>query len=395
MYQLSFIFFLLCGICCLTIVFAARPRQCRGENNQPLDWYVLYKLPKRPESSNKLIQKGVAYLYMTSETTSQSWTLSDKDISSKNSIPGNTLASLYDNKEEADELWLLYNDQPPNRNAGRYGHAKGVVNVDDKNGYWLIHSVPYFPPAPNGGKEPRKRVSKENTTAIQIPDGSYDYPDSGKQNGQSFLCISLDSNQFDLVGRQLMFNQITVYKNNIPKQLGNKFSVLADAANQVRIKTAPYNNAVILTSPEQTRFISFAKSAKWNKDLYDDFVAPELKSDLLTETWLNGRGRLPSECNGSRVFNVESVYLKEVELNFNSSHDHSKWAVAAESKPNKNWVCVGDINRADTQFTRGGGTVCLNLIKVWKNYRDSVAGIEPCPKRKKLSLFQRITNWFF
>ena len=35
-------------------------------------------------------------------------------------------------------------------------------------------------------------------------------------------------------------------------------------------------------------------------DLYDDFVAPDLQTDLLTETWLNGRGRLPSECNGSR-----------------------------------------------------------------------------------------------
>ncbi|XP_043467775.1 plancitoxin-1 [Leptopilina heterotoma] len=394
MYQLSFIFFLLSGACSLTLIVAAGPRQCRGENNQPVDWYVLYKLPKRPESSNKLVQKGVAYLYMTSETSSQKWTLSDKDISSKNSIPGNTLASLYDNKQEDDELWLLYNDQPPNRSTGRYGHAKGVVNVDDNKGYWLIHSVPNFPPAPNGGKEPRKRASTENiTTTIQIPDGSYDYPSTGKQNGQSFLCISLDLNQFDLVGKQLMYNQITVYKNNVPKELGKKFSVLAQAANQVRIKTAPFYNAAILSSLEQTRFISFAKSAKWNKDLYDDFVAPELKTDLLTETWLNGRGRLPSECNGSRVFNVESVYLKEVDLNFNSSHDHSKWAVASENKSNSNWVCVGDINRADTQFTRGGGTVCLNLAKVWKNYRDSVAGIEPCPKPKK-TFFQKLKNWF-
>lgn len=159
----------------------------------------------------------------------------------------------------------MYNDQPPNRSTGRNGHAKGIVNVDNNKGYWLIHSVPYFPPAPNGGKEPRKRTTTDNTTIQQIPDGSYDYPDSGKQNGQSFLCISLGSNQYDLVGKQLKYNQITVYKNNIPNDLGQKFKVLADAANQVRIKIAPYNNSAILWSLEQTRFISFAKSAKWNK----------------------------------------------------------------------------------------------------------------------------------
>lgn len=38
MYQLS-IFLLLCGIC-LTIIIVDGSRQCRGENNQPLDWYV-------------------------------------------------------------------------------------------------------------------------------------------------------------------------------------------------------------------------------------------------------------------------------------------------------------------------------------------------------------------
>jgi len=43
---------------------------------------------------------------------------------------------------------------------------------------------------------------------------------------------------------------------------------------------------------------------------------------------------------------VQSIHLKEVDLDFKSSHDHSKWAVSVDGKVNKTWVCVGDINRA-------------------------------------------------
>lgn len=44
-------------------------------------------------------------------------------------------------------------------------------------------------------------------------------------------------------------------------------------------------------------------------DLYDDFVAPQLNSDLYTETWMNGRGKLPSECNETRYSNKLRIYL--------------------------------------------------------------------------------------
>lgn len=41
-----------------------------------------------------------------------------------------------------------------------------------------------------------------------------------------------------------------------------------------------------------------------------------------------------------------SIHLKEIDINFKSSRDHSKWAVAVDDKANKTWICVGDINRA-------------------------------------------------
>lgn len=47
-----------------------------------------------------MIRNGLAYLYMTNNTIDKGWQLSAKEIRSKNSTPGNTLASLYNDVRE-------------------------------------------------------------------------------------------------------------------------------------------------------------------------------------------------------------------------------------------------------------------------------------------------------
>ncbi|EFN76480.1 Plancitoxin-1 [Harpegnathos saltator] len=93
----------------------------------------------------------------------------------------------------------------------------------------------------------------------------YDYPSTGKNYGQSFLCISVDANQFDLIGEQLIYNQVTVYKKNIPEKYDKLFPKLTDAARQKKIKEPPYNSKVLLRSSGSVQFWSFAKSDKWQK----------------------------------------------------------------------------------------------------------------------------------
>ncbi|EZA50029.1 hypothetical protein DMN91_006039 [Ooceraea biroi] len=364
-------------LACDTVNTAA-PR-CRDENNRVVDWYVLYKLPKVSHSSNPTIKSGLAYLYMTNNTVDKGWQLSAKNISAKNSMPGNTLTPLYNDSEAEKLFWLLYNDDPPNRpSSGKYGHAKGVLMANQRQGFWLIHSVPNYPPVPNTGNDtrPERFVDEDPGNS-----SGYGYPPSGEHYGQSFLCISMDNDQFDLVGQQMMYNQIIIYRRNILNTFAAKFPVLTKAAKQKRIRHAPFTSKVTLKSSGSTTFLSFAKSDKWQKDLYDQFVASTLQADLFAETWLNGRGRLPSDCARVKVYNVQSIYLKGVDVDFKSSRDHSKWAVSVEGKQNKTWTCIGDINRADTQYIRGGGTVCFNNRKVWENYRHAVNDAEPCPRR--------------
>lgn len=72
--------------------------------------------------------------------------------------------------------------------------------ANKNEGFWLVHSVPKFPP------------SFEDS-------GEYDYPSSGTVFGQSFLCMSFKKDQMNKVGTQLRFNEPGVYASNIPEKL--------------------------------------------------------------------------------------------------------------------------------------------------------------------------------
>lgn len=133
-----------------------------------------------------------------------------------------------------------------------------MANSD--RGFWLIHSVPQFPPVPKAGVQTRP-LNKENITIV----GKYSYPESGTLYGQSFLCISLGSDQFNVVGTQLMYNEIAVYAKNIPDTLDKQYPLLKNATEQKHIKSPPYNHKTTIKSLGEVEFTSFAKTGKWGK----------------------------------------------------------------------------------------------------------------------------------
>ncbi|PNF33238.1 Deoxyribonuclease-2-alpha [Cryptotermes secundus] len=349
--------------------------QCRDEDNNPVDWYVLYKLPRNKESSSTLIQNGVAYAYITSDSVSRGWILSNSSINDTKSMPGNTLELLYNSSDvfKANSLlWALYNDQVPGKTySSDQGHTKGVVISETDGGFWLVHSVPYFPPIPGN----------VTTSGTDSDSGGYSYPSTGLRYGQSFLCISLSASQLDLVGTQLTYNQPWIYSYNVPEDLERHLPHLAAAARSVRVRVAPWHHLQEITSLAGQAFYSFAKAVKFNKELYFDWVAPALQTDLLVETWRNGKGKLPSSCNSTfTVQDISSVTVDAANIRFKSTEDHSKWAAAYEDDNTENdWVCIGDINRMESQERRGGGTVCINHPKLWQKYWNIVSSIDPCP----------------
>lgn len=181
---------------------------------------------------------------------------------------------------------------------------------DDENGLWIVHSVPKFPPVPE--------------------DGAYSYPVSGRNFGQSVLCVSFNTENMNKVGLQLKYNQPDIYAYHIPYTLQMPLMYLTDVTKGLLINTPPWFNTQALQSLAGASFLSFAKTRDFNQDLYEDFVAPTLRAGLFVQTWPNGPGRLTSDCSSSYyVQNVKQLRVKVVNwLSFSSTTDHSKWAVA-------------------------------------------------------------------
>ena len=130
--------------------------------------------------------------------------MSTKLINSSTSFPGQTLAPIYNKSFNSDLLIAMYNDAPAIAyNDTEYdftkGHTKGVAVANEDGGFWLVHSVPKYPP-------PMKT-------------GAYKYPKSGTIYGQSFLCISFKKNEMQSVGKQLKMNEPNFYSSQVPDHL--------------------------------------------------------------------------------------------------------------------------------------------------------------------------------
>uniref|UniRef100_A0A914KG89 Deoxyribonuclease II n=1 Tax=Meloidogyne incognita TaxID=6306 RepID=A0A914KG89_MELIC len=347
--------FFLFGFCLLlsfsffSIFTGASTYSCKSPTGADVDWFVAYKLPNS-------ISNGTSFLYADSKN-GEDWTLSKANIEDETSAIGRTILQIFEAKKAKTDLIALYNDENPNdgkTDSGR-AHMKGVVVSSNKNGFWLVHSVPKFP------------LSSEE---------KYLYPESGKRNGQSFFCLSFSSDALEQIGHQLFVAQPNFYDVQLPSSFEEKFADLANSINKKSYpKSKPSFSVANLQLLDGTKITSFSKHKRFAKDLYYDLVAPELKSSFYTETWLVGPGDLPSDCDTNfKIHNIQSIQFSKPfdAIKFDNTKDHSKWAVSQEI------ICIGDINRQKSQSKRGGGTVCMKNKNIAKIYFSAIGAVECC-----------------
>lgn len=122
------------------------------------------------------------------------------------------------------------------------------------------------------------------------------YPATGTNYGQSFLCLSLNPDQIDIVGKQLLYNEPELYVSKLTDRLGKIYPNFVRLMNHETITQAPFWNQETIRTKTNVAFEVFAKTGKFEKDLYEDWVAPMLNADMYVETWRHGPGNLPSNC---------------------------------------------------------------------------------------------------
>ena len=116
---------------------------CIGENGSQVDWFAILKVPN-----------GSMYAYLDptmadgSPDTAEWKVVEDKTLEqTEGNALSDTLQQVYSSSAD-DIAYVQYNDESPDekRSSSYQGHTKGVWATGKGGGFWLVHSVPRFPP---------------------------------------------------------------------------------------------------------------------------------------------------------------------------------------------------------------------------------------------------------
>ena len=227
---------------------------------------------------------------------------------------------------------ILYNDEEPDNIPEhsfpkRKGHTKGIVLWNSRTIGWLVHSVPKYP-------ETIRLESPFMIPNISEPQLIY---------GQSFCYVEMNMSHYDNIISAIQNMESSIYYTTLPSETFLKRTL---KENQV-IEFELYPNV-----------FHVSKSSVWDKELYQDYLAVRMNGPILVQTWM--KNGLPST---PQVKNIKMMKLGEHE-EYKTSQDHSKFAISMNCR--HPWLFIGDINRMDSQFKRGGGGMLIEDKKLWQ-----------------------------
>lgn len=285
---------------------------CRDPTGKAVDWFIVYKVPKTTadKTSNGHFS-GTEFYYM--DNSSIFFEYRQSNISSETNNPlYNTLQPLY-SKNTDIKSYAMYNDQPPMGNTrSDKAHSKGAVAFDKDNGFWMVSSVPHFPAKVSSG---------------------FIYRSSQTKNGQTILCVTVPAKMKNKINQIFQLTRPYIYDTV-------NFNVAeSNESNAMYMNFATSGN---------NKLILFAKPIQCNEDIYSKFIAPMFQQKLFVQTW---REKLDDD---KWVEDIKYVRFYNGPA-FETNIDHSKWAVADKDP----WTCIGDLNRDEPQFRRGGLSLCL------------------------------------
>jgi deoxyribonuclease-2 len=322
--------------------------EAKNQQGQPVDWWFIYKTPEHTGTKNN---QGFDFFYY--DPVSAALQLSPVGLDQDNQALGYTLQTVFDAPTTAG--FIIYNDEHVDKqdNNSEKGHCKGVLAFDkaSDSALLLLHSTPRFP-----------------------ADLELTLPGEEKIYGQTFICITLpDYQTANRIAQQMLQQQnpqVLQESSRIPASLQND-EPLFQLFHGTAINESKQPSTLRLKSKGGKEFLLIAKSRIWGEDFWLDLISPELKCDLVVETWRRGKVT-PLQDTRSDTYDEDLLTLDFKSLSSSPyewpyTKDHSKWAAALKNSNNSSpWVCVSDINRMVSQEKRGGGSLCFQEDKLWQ-----------------------------
>jgi len=312
------------------------------ESGNPVDWWFLYKVPRL--KTNTQTEAAVGFEYAYYDDPAEKVVKSPYLLSNDAGALRQTLDQIF-GSPSATTGWILYNDETPDDVVSfNLGHTKGVIAFDlaTDSAIWLLHSWPKYPSADQTAR----------------PSAMF---------GQTYLCLALSLDTARQLATQMRSHQQPqIYTPRLPTGLAvdDPLRLLAQSVDD----DAPGDsNTIDLATRNNWKFKVIAKNRNWNRDFWNDLVAPELQVSIDVETWIRGKNVIPPDIDPSGKYTVDDIkYITLEPLGlpwaWPETKDHAKWAISTTG----NWVCVGDINRMISQRQRGGCTIAFQDEALWQ-----------------------------
>ena len=263
--------------------------------------------------------------------------------------------------------FIFYNDDEPDDERGtnlrsRGAHAKGIVGWNNDQIGWCIHSVPNYPEFSDTFKKTKRFDPLDKSQLIY---------------GQSFIYLEIP---FTLKTMLDIFIQLELMEAHI------YYETISSKEFLKKNKEENKENEEIRVIHFSDTIYHVSKHTKWGKDLYENFLVSFFNANVMCETWMK-----PGIPSSSNVKNVRTVKWKNDE-SYYDTNDHSKYAVSMN--PDNPWVYIGDINRMESQYRRGGGGVLIKNKKIWRLINQNLVNytelIENPNQTNTPSIFERL-----
>ena len=216
-------------------------------------------------------------------------TFYEENIQYKDSFLYQTMSQIpYINQtSNSSRGYVVYNDQPcvenyrakwkpswcahvkgiewdPRNKDAKTAHAKGMMAFDQDGGFWITHSVPGFP---------------RNSTLF---DGWY-FAWAERKFAQAFMCMSMSTDTLNSVAEGMSISHPYVQEYDIPSSIKPHVYKIYDWVKEDYY--ADGNSTQVVKTVGGTDIHIIEHYDNPHTDLWDDLVAPYLKTNLHVETF--------------------------------------------------------------------------------------------------------------